>query len=161
MTYQLNIDGLKYLKFALTIACIGFLLSSCTANKAIMQDEPNEPFEIEGQWVIVNDTDYKNDIFFDFRQSESSLALTVLGRETKLQNFREQGNQLIFTYKIPGEEPFNVLLTKLANDRVKFSQVNYAINDFHPVGRLGEKVFHMQKVTEGEPAFIASRSSQK
>ena len=161
LNQKLNIQGLKYLKHSFAIICVALLFSSCAANKAINQNEALDSFKLDGLWVIVNDDKFKNDIFFDFRQSASNLKLTVLGRQTELQNFRENGDQVIFTYDVPGEESFNVLVTKLANDRIKFSQVTDAINSFHPVGKLGEKVYHMQKMSEGELKLMAGSTSQK
>ncbi|GEM_PF-6686450 len=145
---------LKYkLLLSALVVCTWVGCSSTVNIPPVTDSFPN--FDITGQWAILGDDTWKNEIMFDFRQPETMYyELKVWGHRAEVENILIGQNQFIFTYKTDANQTFSVLGTILADDQVKLSRVKASLNGFEPLGKLGEKVYYLQKITEGEPHML-------
>lgn len=134
---------------------------SSTANTSLVSDSFPD-FDITGQWAILDDDIWKNEIMFDFRQPDSLYyELKVWGNKAEIENIMIGQNQFIFTYETDGNQSFSVLGTILSNDQVKLSRVRASVNGFQPLGKLGQKVYYLQKVHEGEPYMLTKAPTRR
>lgn len=152
------------LKYKLLLSVLGvYTLMGCssTTNIPLVSDSfPN--FDITGQWAILGDDIWKNEIMFDFRQPDSLFyELKVWGNEAEIENIMIGQNQFIFSYNMSGNQSFSVLGTILSNDQIKLSRTKTSLNGFQPLGKLGEKVYYLQKIHEGEPYMLTQTPTEK
>lgn len=152
------------LKYKLLLsALVVCTLMGCSSTASIPPVTDSFPdFDITGQWAILGDDTWKNEIMFDFRQPDSLYyELKVWGHEAEVENIMIGRNQFIFTYKTDANQSFSVLGTILSNDQVKLSRVKASLNGFEPLGKLGEKVYYLQKITEGEPQMLTKAPARE
>jgi len=113
----------------------------------IVKSSNIESFDLSGQWMVTNDSDKMYQVYFDFiPNDQEKYELFVQGEKAQLQTFKKSHGQYIFTFKQEGNSTQSVLVSVLDHGKIKFSQVDDSINEFQPVGKLGEKVYHLQKV---------------
>lgn len=147
------------LLLSVLVACTLMGCSSTTNISLVSDNFPN--FDINGQWAILGDDDWKNEIMFDFRQSDSTeYKLKVWGQSAQLDSILVGQSQFIFSYKIDEHQSFSVLGTILSDDQIKLSRVRSQIDGFQPLGKLGEKVYYLQKIHEGEPHMLTKAPSR-
>ncbi len=149
----------KLLLSALVVCTI--MGCSSTTNTPLVTDSFPD-FDITGQWAILGDDIWKNEIMFDFRQPDSLYYdLKVWGHKAEIDNIMIGQNQFIFSYKTDASQAFSVLGTILSNDQVKLSRVKTSLNGFQPLGKLGEKVYYLQKIHEGEPHMLTKAPTRR
>lgn len=134
---------------------------SSTGNLPLVTDNfPN--FDINGQWAILGENAWKNEIMFDFRQLKNAqYQLKVSGKKAQLDSIQVGQQQFIFSYVAEGNQGFSVLGTILSEDQIKLSRIAEIIEGFQPLGKLGKKVYYLQKITEGEPYMLTKAPSRR
>ena len=150
-----------YKRILLTALVVSTLMGCSVKNIPIVED--NFPsFNIEGQWAVLGSDNWQNEIMIDFRKTdESAYQLKVWGQAVKLDSFEQGTNQFLFTYTQEGNQIFTVLGTVLSNEQVKLSRTSEVVYGFQPVGKLGEKVYYLQRLTEGEPYMLTKAPKRK
>jgi len=144
------------------VYCLVFVLMStgCSTGRLLPVNDSFPGFNLSGQWAIAGNTQWQNEIMFDFRPTENgSFELKVWGHETALDSVQIGASQFLFSYNMDNGPSYHVLGAILSNDQIKLSRVREAIDGFQPVGKLGEKVYYLNRVTEGEPYMLTKASS--
>lgn len=134
---------------------------SSTTNISLVSDSfPN--FDINGQWAILGDDTWENEIMFDFRQPDSmAYQLKAWGKKAELDSILIGQSQFIFSYKVDKYQSFSVLGTILSDNQIKLSRVRSEIDGFQPLGKLGEKVYYLQKIHEGKPHMLTKAPTRR
>ena len=146
------------------IFCLIIALFSvgCSAPRTVPVIDSFPDFNLAGQWAIAGNTTWQNEIMLDFRPGkDGSFELKVWGHNTALDSVQIGTSQLIFSYHMENGPQYYVLATILSNDQIKLSRVQEEIDGFQPVGKLGEKVYYLNRVTEGEPYMLTKASASK
>ena len=150
-----------YKRILLTALVVSTLMGCSAKNIPLVED--NFPsFDIEGQWAVLGSDDWQNEIMIDFRKTDQSdYELKVWGQLVQLDSFQQGTNQFLFTYTHEGQQIFTVLGTVLSNEQVKLSRTSEVVHGFQPVGKLGEKVYYLQRLSEGEPYMLTKAPKKK
>ena len=140
----------------LLCALVACTLTNCSSTQHLPLVTDNFPnFDMKGQWAILGDDVWKNEIMFDFRQPDSAqYQLKAWGKKAQLESIQIGQQQFMFSYIAEGNQKFNVLGTILSEDQIKLSRIAETVEGFQPLGKLGEKVYYLQKITEGEPHML-------
>ncbi len=151
---------MKGLKSVIIASLALILPMSCAVNN--LPDSQPELFSLSGQWVVVNDSKLMDEVMFDFRKKGGErFNLKVWGENAQLKSVTEQNDQIIFVYETEKKQEFSVLAQVLDYDRIKLSTVEDRLSEFQPVGKLGERVFHLQKRTQGDLKLITKMLKKK
>ena len=153
---------MKRLLYPIYCLSIALLSVGCSAGRIPPVNDSFPGFNLTGQWAIAGNTEWRNEIMFDFRPGQNgSFELKVWGQQTTLDPVQIQGSQFLFSYKEAFGPKYYVLGAILSNDMVKLSRVQEKVEEFQPVGKLGEKVYYLNRVTEGEPYMLTKASASK
>ncbi len=153
---------MKRLLYPVYCLSIALLSVGCTAVKILPVNDSFPDFNLAGQWAISGNTQWQNEIMFDFRPDQNgSFELKVWGHETTLDSVQLGERQFLLSYRMKNGPRYHVLGSILSNDQIKLSRVQEAIDGFQPVGKLGEKVYYLNRVTEGEPYMLTKASGPK
>lgn len=153
---------MKRLLYPIYCLSIALLSVGCSAGRIVPVNDSFPGFNLTGQWAIAGNTEWQNEIMLDFRPGQDgSFELKVWGQLTTLDQVQTNENQFLFSYKEAFGPKYYVLGTVLSNDLVKLSRVQARVTQFQPVGKLGEKVYYLNRVTEGEPYMLTKASASK
>jgi len=153
---------MKRLLYPVFCFVISLLSVGCSASRIAPVNDSFPDFNLTGQWAIAGTTNWQNEIMFDFRPDQhGSFELKVWGQPMALDSVQVGESQFIFSYQEAHGPKFYVLGSILSHDQVKLSRVQEAIDGFQPVGKLGEKVYYLKRIYEGEPYMLTKASSLK
>lgn len=153
---------MKRIIYPAYLLSIALLSVGCTAGKILPVNDSFPGFNLSGQWAIAGNAEWQNEIMLDFRPGENgTFELRVWGHETTLDSVQVNENQFLFSYHMEYGPKYYVLGSILSNDQVKLSRVQEAIDGFQPIGKLGERVYYLNRVTEGEPYMLTQASASR
>ncbi len=127
---------------------------ACSVKEVVQTQALPTLFSLNGQWVVTNDSKTMDEVMFDFREKAGDLELRVWGKTAKLDGIRKNDHQFIFSYSVDNNRSYSVLATVLGRDKIKLSRVEDSIHEFQPLGKLGEKVYHLQKRNQGDLKLV-------
>ena len=149
-------------KNILLTALVVSTLMGCSAGSIPIIEDSFPSFDLNGQWTVLGTDNWKNEIMLDFRQNATEPAqLKVWGQAVQLDSVQIGSSQFIFSYTLDEYQTFTVLGTILANDQIKLSRTQEVVTGFQPLGKLGEKVYYLQRVSEGEPHMLTKAPVKK
>ena len=151
---------MKFKILALAALTVSTLMG-CSV-KSIPIDSTLAEVDISGQWAILDKANWQNEVMFDFRNLYSTdFQLKVWGKDVNGESIQLQNDQFLFSYETYEGRTFSVLGQVLSPDKIKLSRVEGKLSQFQPVGKLGEQVYHLQRLNEGEPHMLTAAPSKK
>lgn len=139
---------------------LGFLLLvtvSCSSTHEIASRASTAPVDLNGTWV----GSYNDDLQFVLLVDESPMRLSVkiMGRSVTPLDYKKRGDQALIKFKNGKGEIYHLLAQVHHDNKMRFSITSEEINEFMPLGMLGEKVYRLQKMEMQQYSLSAASAS--
>ncbi len=135
---------------------LALLLTFCAPQKPEPLYFKDGITNLAGMWVASDEFQSELDILLGVDLNEDSTDINIMGHKVKDYQMMSKGNQFLLSYETIDGRKFNILAQMKSRDEMRISRTEEAVNDFMPIGQLGEKVFHLKRLNSKEQTIMAS-----
>lgn len=135
---------------------LALFLTYCAPNKTEPLYFNDGIVNLEGMWVANEESHTQFDILLGVDLNRGSTDINILGHKVKNYRMVSKGNQFLLSYETIDGRKFNVLAQMKNKDEMRITRTEEAVNDFMPIGQLGEKVFRLKRLSSEEQMVMAS-----
>lgn len=132
------------------------LMTYCAPNKTEPLYFSDGIANLAGMWVANEENQTHLDILLGIDLNQGSTDIHIMGHKVRGYRMVSKGNQFLLSYETIDGRKFNILAQMKSNDEMRISRTEEAVNDFMPIGQLGEKVFHLKRLSSKEQTIVAS-----
>lgn len=140
---------------------LALILTYCAPNKTEPLYFTDGIVNLEGMWVANEEAQTQFDILLGVDLNQGSTDINILGHKVKDYRMASKGNQFLLSYETIDGRKFNVLAQMKNKDEMRITRTEEALNDFMPIGQLGEKVFRLKRLSSKEQIVMASTMNKK
>lgn len=140
------------MKYLIAIALALSLISCASSNQ-----NQTQLSSMDGMWVSSYSNDMQVVLFVE--ESSHKINIELLGEEIVPLHYKKKDDQALIKFKNSRGDVYHMLAQINSANQMRMSVTMEHVNDFIPIGQLGEKVYRLQKV-EKEPLKIMASTKK-
>ncbi|OEK03106.1 hypothetical protein BFP97_16955 [Roseivirga sp. 4D4] len=113
---------------------------------------------LAGMWVDNTESRQTLDVLLGIDLNDKSTEIQVMGERVKHYKVRTYENQFLIVYETIEGRKFSVLAQMKNKNEMRITRTEEAVNGFVPLGQLGERVFHLRRISSKKELIASSNT---